>query len=109
MKNERNEMIVWEFKLPEEVQLKHREWISNPFPVKIIEVGRVPNTRSWIVVGIPTDHNPNDNPKIYRIIFPSYFNFNFPNSKENLIMTIEDNKIVFKSFKEDNKEDDLPF
>jgi len=24
-------------------------------------------------------------------------------------MTIEDNKIVFKSFKEDNKEDDLPF
>ena len=96
-----NEKIVWEVELPEETQLKHREWLENPFPVRVLEIGRVPLTGSWVVVGYEND----DSNKIYRIIFPSYFKFDQFKPDFPCFMVVENNKIVFKEIKEN---DELP-
>ena len=94
--------VEMEFDIPNEIELKHSEWFEDPFPVKIIQIEKILKTGSWLVIGVS---NENENGKIYKIYFPSYYRF-FSEVKSkidecDIVMFVEDNKIKFK--------DDLPF
>jgi hypothetical protein len=95
-----------EFKIPNEMTLKYNEWLDNPTPIRVIEVQRVLKTGSWLVIGT-NDENEN---VVYKIYFPSYFNF-FQKVKEKVENGYSGNLIMSFSF-EENKirfDDDLPF
>jgi hypothetical protein len=96
----KNKKIVWELRLPEEVQMNYREWIQNPFPVFIERVTHVKKTGSTAIVG--NDGNPD---KIYIIFFPQ--GVEIPTIVEGLIMDVKDGKVVFiDEIENDSEEND---
>jgi hypothetical protein len=79
--------MKWEFQVPEERYVDYREWVSNPFPMRIINIIRL-KSGSWLVIGSPQEN------VVYRIIFPAYYSFfgNLPDG--NFVLTMEGNKII---------------